>query len=93
MNFGERGAITLPVLPNTPLPPAGFPFFGLANSTLSTSQLSHDSCLKISELSKRIGVCERALREGMKANEFRWHRVRGRQFIIWGEFLEDTEFR
>jgi len=93
MNFGDRGAFTLPVLPNTPLPPAGFPLFGLADSRLSTPQLNRNSCLSVSELSEHTGICQRTLREKIKANEFRWHRVGNRVFIVWGEFLEDTELR
>lgn len=85
--------MTLPVLPNTPLPPADFPFFGLAGRKLSMPQLNPSSCLSISELSEHTGICQRTLREKKKANEFRWHKVGDRVFIVWGEFLKDTELR
>ena len=92
MKFGKRGTITFSAMPNTPLPPAGLPFSELLNYKAPKPELYPSSCLKISELSAHIGVCERTLREKIKANELRAHRVGDRQLIVWGEFLKDTEF-
>lgn len=83
----------MPVLQNTPLPPAGFYFS--AGSNFNPPLPVTDPRMKfldVAELSDLTGICQRTLREQMAQRKFRWHGSGRRKVINLGEWLEDTEF-